>query len=439
VEPSTEAAVDPSVPQIRSPNERGRRNWPLVPAAPTSRMKAVVASWTVPWLASRVPIRIFRSDTTARSKMPSNIPALSIHRPTAFYNRLATGGLIGFGESYQAGDWDADDLAALLTELFSCSDGLLPSGARKLRRYFGARRPANEENTMDGARQNISYHYDLSNEFFAQFLDQTMTYSAALFPTDTTGRPIAKIDMLREAQARKIDRLLDLARVGQGTRLLEIGTGWGELSIRAARRGAYVHTVTLSAEQAAFTERRIREAEVPDRVLLEIRDYRELGRDAEKYDAIISIEMIEAIGEKYWPTYFSILDRLLAKGGRIGLQVITMRHDRFLVARHTQSWVNKYILPGFLLPSARAMEASIRRHSGLQVVEKETFGPHYAATLHLWRERFVDHADEIDQLGFNEAFRRTWLFFLASCEAGFRAKHFDVYHYILDRSHASGS
>jgi cyclopropane-fatty-acyl-phospholipid synthase len=421
----------PKSPRAPSPSERGRR--PIVPAAPRAPVRLPVIAWMVRRLASHVPIRVVEPNRTARPGGASNVPSLTIHRPSAFYSRLATAGLIGFGESYQAGDWDTDDLPMLLTELFSRSDRPVPSSARNLRRYLGARRPSNEENTIEGARQNISHHYDISNDLFGHFLDQSMTYSAALFPTDSTGQPIANMHLLPEAQGRKVDRLLDLTGVGSGTRLLEIGTGWGGLAIRAAKRGAHVHTLTISAEQLTFAQRRISEAGVADRVVVELRDYRELDRDAKTYDAIISVEMIEAIGEKYWPTYFSLLDHLLVAGGRVGLQVITMRHDRFLIARHTQSWVHKYILPGLLLPSVPAMETSMRCHSGLRVLDKKAFGPHYEATLRLWRERFVDQTPQIDLLGLDETFRRTWLFFFASCEAGFRAGHFDVYQYILGR------
>ena len=396
-------------------------------------IRATIVARIVPWFARRVPVLITKSDLTARSVARSGVPVLTVHRPTAFYNRLATAGLNGFCESYQAGDWDADNLPLLLTKLLERSGGMAWAGSRKLQRYFGSPLPDSDEDTIEHARQNVSYHYDISNDFFACFLDETMTYSAALFEEDANGQPVAGAELLPDAQRRKIDRLLDLTAVGEGTRLLEIGTGWGYLAVRAAQRGAYVRTVTLSTEQAEYARRRVIEAGVDERVSVELRDFRELDPGAEKYDAVISVEMIEAIGERSWPTYFSLLDQVLAHGGRVGLQVMTMRHDRFLDARRRQSWINKHVLPGFLMPSVPALELAISRHSSLTVRGSKAFGQHFAATLRIWREKFQDQAREIELLGFDDTFRRTWCFFLASCEASFQTGLCDVYHYILGR------
>jgi cyclopropane-fatty-acyl-phospholipid synthase len=194
-----------------------------------------------------------------------------------------------------------------------------------------------------------------------------------------------------------------------------------------------VHTITISAEQHAHTQRRIAEVGLTDLVVAELRDYRELDGNSQRYDAIISVEMIEAVGEDRWPLYLSILDDLLTPSGKVGLQIITMRHDRFLLARNTQSWVNKHVMPGFLLPSPEAIESAIAEHTRLSVLDKFAFGQHFVATLRLWHERLINNARSITDLGLDGTFQRTWSFFLASSEAGFRAKHFDIYHYVLDR------
>jgi cyclopropane-fatty-acyl-phospholipid synthase len=358
---------------------------------------------------------------------------MRLHHPSAFHRRLGRGGLIGFGEAYQAGDWDADDLAGLLTAAAGAMSGSL-GGLRKLARLrhvpwlrslHGARSPEEEENTLDGARRNIQRHYDLSNEMFALFLDETMTYSSGLFtgPDD---------DDLAGAQRRKIDRLLDLTGVGDGTRVLEIGTGWGELSIRAARRGARVHTITISAEQQALAQQRVVAAGVADRVTIELRDYRQV-EDTAGYDAIISVEMIEAVGQRYWPAYFGAIDRLLAPGGRAGIQAITMPDERLRYATDTYTWVQKYIFPGGVLLSVEEVERQLAAGTGLRLAESRAFGSSYAMTLRLWRDRFLANAEAVGELGFDETFRRTWEYYLAYCEAGFVSGEIDVCQLILDR------
>ncbi|MYT19298.1 methyltransferase domain-containing protein, partial [Streptomyces sp. SID7760] len=206
---------------------------------------------------------------------------------------------------------------------------------RRLRGAWVHRRPALERNTPDGARDNVSRHYDLSNDLFALFLDPSLTYSSAVF----RALPAAPGD-LTAAQHRKIDRLLDLARVGPGTRLLEIGTGWGELALRAAARGAEVLTVTLSAEQRDLAVRRIAAAGLSDRVTVELCDYRQVRGS---FDAVVSVEMIEAVGAEYWPVYFAALRRLVAPGGSVALQAITMPHAGMLNTARTHTWISKYV------------------------------------------------------------------------------------------------
>ncbi|MGT2526451.1 class I SAM-dependent methyltransferase [Streptomyces nojiriensis] len=349
-------------------------------------------------------------------------PQLTLHDPEAFHRRIGRHGLIGFGESYMAGEWDSDDLAGVLTVLAAHVDELVPAPLRRLRGLWVAARPAGDRNTRAGARDNVQRHYDLSNDLFSAFLDPTLTYSAAVF----TDFP-ARFEALEPAQHRKIDRLLDLAGVGEGTRLLEIGTGWGELALRAAARGARVTTLTLSAEQAALARERIAAAGFTGRVEVQLRDY----RDAEGcYDAVISVEMIEAVGAEYWPSYFAALRRALAPGGRIALQTITMGHQQMRHTAATHTWISKYVFPGGLIPSRRAI-AEHSAAAGLATVADHGYGEHYAETLRLWRERFTARRDLVTDLGFDTVFQRMWEFYLAYSEAGFRSRYLDVRQLLL--------
>ena len=209
-----------------------------------------------------------------------------------------------------------------------------------------------------------------------------MTYSAAWFDES---EPVQTATRLEEAQLRKIDGILDLAGVRSGTRLLEIGTGWGTLAIRAAQRGARVTTITLSREQMRLARERVESAGLSGLVEVRVQDYREVDGE---YDAIVSVEMIEAVGEAYWPAYFAALDRLLAPGGRVAIQAITMDHQRFLATRRSFSWIQKYIFPGGIIPSLQAVDDTLAAHTTLRVTPPRELRPHYARTLHLWRERF---------------------------------------------------
>ncbi|MCW2558104.1 MAG: Cyclopropane-fatty-acyl-phospholipid synthase [Mycobacterium sp.] len=221
-----------------------------------------------------------------------------------------------------------------------------------------------------------------------------------------------------------MDRLLDSARVGPGSRVLEIGTGWGDLCIRAARRGAEVHSITLSAEQQRLAQRRVAEAGLSDRVRIELKDYREVDGS---YDAVVSVEMIEAVGYPFWSTYFQALDRLVTPGGRVAIQAITMPHDRMLASRNTYTWIQKYIFPGGLIPSVQALVGVTERQTRLRTVRMVSLRTHYAETLRLWRDRFTDHRETVSAWGFDETFCRMWELYLAYSEAGFRSGYLDVY------------
>lgn len=406
------------------------RHWPDVARVPHAPFKAAVARRLLRRIARRRGLRVELPHGRLLVPAPAGAPVLRLHRPGAFFHRVGTGGLIGFGESYQAGEWDSPDLVGLLTELATAPETLVPPGAEWLRRLYVKRPPAGELSTPDNARTNIHRHYDLSNELFGLFLDPTLSYSSALFPTDRLGVPVASWVNFADAQHRKIDRLLDLARVGAGSRVLEIGTGWGELAIRAAARGAWVVSLTLSEEQLTLARRRIAEAGFADRVEVRLCDYRAVEGE---FDAVVSVEMVEAVGRPFWPVYFATIDRVLAPGGRAALQAITMPHERMLASSGTYTWVLKYIFPGGQIPSAEAIRQTTARHTGLRVAACDSFGPHYAQTLRLWRQRFAERAAEVGALGFDPVFQRMWELYLAYSEAGFAAGYLDVQQILLTR------
>ena len=383
-------------------------------------------------VAARVARRVFRS-AVARLDVTVHLdgevlgrggPAATIHRPDEFFARIGTDSLIGFGESYLTGAWDAEDLAAFLTVLAAEVSTLVPRSLQRLRALWVRRVPRSLRNSEDNSQDNIAHHYDLSNDLFRLFLDDTMTYSSALFDR-LEGTPD-----LTEGQARKIERLLDVAGVTEGTRVLEIGTGWGELALRAARRGAHVRSVTLSQEQQALARRRIEAAGLADRVDVDLCDYRAVEGE---YDAVVSVEMIEAVGYEYLPAYFSTVDRLLAPGGRFGLQAITMPHDRMLATRRTHTFINKYIFPGGFIPSVEQIDRVTRSRTRLRVAEILPFGPHYAETLRQWDDRFLAARDAVHALGFDDTFDRMWHFYLCYSRAGFASGYLDVNQVLLTR------
>ncbi len=397
-------------------------HWPdvaRIPSDPLSVVGAPIADRLFRNAAARLGLRMMYPDGTVVGAADPTLPTMVIHCPDRLARRIGRYGLIGFGESYMAGEWSSDDLAAVLTEFASSVADLVPRSLQRLRPMAVVRQPRSHFNSREQARRNISEHYDLSNDLFGEFLDETMTYSGALFDTLPANR-----SQLADAQRRKIDRLLDSARVGPGSRVLEIGTGWGELCIRAAARGAVVRSVTLSAEQQQLARRRVAAAGLSDRVAVELLDYRDVDGC---YDAVISVEMIEAVGYHFWPKYFQTLDRLVSPGGRVTIQAITMPNSRMLASRNTYTWIQKYIFPGGLLPSVEAIIGVAGEHTRLRTVEMTSMGPHYAETLRIWRERFSERWDALSALGFDVVFRRMWELYLAYSEAGFRSGYLDCY------------
>ncbi len=348
-------------------------------------------------------------------------PVAVVHRPDEFFARLGRDQLIGFGEAYLTGAWDAEDLAGFVAVLAANVPSLVPAPLQRLRSLVVARPPRQQRGDRRHTRDNIAHHYDLSNDLFGVFLDPSLSYSSALFADDPS--TVTQAD-LEAAQHHKIDRLLDQAGVGAGTRLLEIGTGWGELAIRAARRGASVHTITLSVEQQRMAQDRIAAAGLSDRVDVEICDYRSVTGS---YDAVVSVEMIEAVGWRYWRTYFETIDRVLRPGGLAAIQAITMPHDRMLATRNTHTWINKYIFPGGFLPSVPAIDEVTRSHTALRLTDRLAFGDHYAATLRLWDQAFQAAGAEVRGLGFDGTFQRMWHFYLEYSRAGFASGYLDVH------------
>lgn len=427
------------------------QRWPDVAHPPRRPIHAAVARALFRAAVARVQVRVVSPDGHEIGRGAPHDPEMRLVRPDDFYARVGTSGLIGFGEAYMAGDWDADSAAlpAVLESFARQIDRLVPRPLQRLRPVFLRRLPDQERNTVKGARRNIARHYDLSNELFALFLDPSMTYSAALFDVnvDVDGVGVGAADgalanraggarldpdavresaagqSLASAQHGKIDRLLDDCAVGPDCEVLEIGTGWGELAIRAARRGARVTTVTISAEQAELARARAADAGVADRVDVQLRDYRQTDGE---FDAVLSVEMIEAVGAEHWPTYFDALDRRTRPGGRVGLQAILMPDDRMRASRDTYTWIRKYIFPGGQIASIESIRDSVRSGTTLVETSLRTFGAHYAETLRRWRARFEQREADVDRLGFDRTFRRMWSLYLAYSEAGFRSGYLDV-------------
>jgi cyclopropane-fatty-acyl-phospholipid synthase len=402
----------------------GRAPGPVtVPPAPPYLLRGRVARTVLARILRGVPVTArLATGEVYGGRRSVGTPEIEIVAPERFFARLGRSPMIGIGESYMAGEWRPGahtDLADVLTPFAERLTDLIRPVFYRLR-HVVLPRGLNPHNTKAGARQNIAAHYDLSNDMFATFLDRSLSYSSALFGSlDPPPGP----DDLEAAQLRKVDAVLDSAGVRAGTRLLEIGTGWGTLAIRAAQRGARVTTLTLSAEQAALARERVEAAGVAGRVDVALRDYRD---QTGAFDAVVSVEMIEAVGQEYWPTYFAKIDQLLAPGGRAAIQAILLDHDRMLATRDTYTWIHKYIFPGGMLPSARAIEQVARDHTTLRVSAVAAMGQHYAHTLRLWRSRFLASWPQVSALGFDDTFRRMWEFYLAYCEAGFRAGYLDV-------------
>lgn len=334
-----------------------------------------------------------------------------------FIRLLFTSGAIGFARSYIEGDWDSPALDVVIEAATLNRNALAEQWrGRGWVRWMTRLRHTKRANTKEKAKDNISFHYDLGNHFYSQWLDETMTYSAALFE----GKPVD----LAEAQKDKYRRLAKQVGLKAGDRILEIGCGWGGFAeIAASEFGAHVHGVTLSQEQLDFAATRIEKAGLSDKVTFELRDYRDV---TQTFDHVVSIEMFEAVGEEYWPTYFEKVRDCLKPGGKAALQIITIEEEAFEGYRKSSDFIQTYIFPGGMLPSPSALTTVIEG-AGLTIEDNFDMGQDYAETLRVWRSRFEAAWDEGRiPAGFDETFQRIWRYYLAYCEGGFRAGGIDV-------------
>ncbi|MFW5655642.1 MAG: class I SAM-dependent methyltransferase [Roseicyclus sp.] len=351
----------------------------------------------------------------AEGRGPGPVAELDIHDDEVFA-RLIREGDLGFCEAYLDEAWSTPDLMAFMDLVHADNDEIYDGfPGQGLVRAYEKFRFWLQRNTKRQARRNIAAHYDLGNDFYALWLDDTMTYSSALFRTGQ--------ESLEAAQALKYASMVDEMGVKPGDHVLEIGCGWGGFAEYAAgQRGLRVTGLTISREQHDYAVERIRRAGLADRVEIRLQDYRdETGR----YDGIASIEMFEAVGESYWPTYFDKLRDCLKPGGRATLQIITVQERRFEIYRRGVDFIQKYIFPGGMLPAPKVLKAEVAR-AGLELAGSIEFGASYSQTLRRWHETFTERWDEVARLGFDERFRRMWDFYLCSCAAAFRFGVTDV-------------
>lgn len=363
------------------------------------------------------------------------VAILHLVNPNAFYARVASQADIGFAEAYMAGDFTVasyDDLVTVFRLLILNRDNSSLSApalvASRIGGFINTALHTFNRNTLSGSKRNISAHYDLSNDLFATFLGNTWLYSCALFQGN---KPT-----LEEAQIAKVDLILSKARISSGNHILEIGCGWGELAIRAASKyNCQVTGITLSKAQMSLAHERVRASGVEDRVNLELVDYRDLAARGVRYNRIISVEMIEAVGHEYLSLFFQTLDTLLAEDGLIVIQAITTPDSRYEVYRKSSDFVQKHIFPGGICPSLNAMTTAMTKDSDLIVEHLENIGPHYATTLAEWRRRFVQSvkSGDVQRAGFDDIFIRKWIYYFCYCESGFYTRTLGVLQMVLSR------
>jgi cyclopropane-fatty-acyl-phospholipid synthase len=335
-------------------------------------------------------------------------------RDARFYSEVAFAGTVGAGDAYMHGLWHCDDLTALV-RLMVVNRHLMndvDSGWSRLSSPLLKAAHWLNRNHQAGSRRNIAAHYDLGNRFFELFLDDTLAYSCGIFRS--------RESTLREASIAKFDAACSKLALEPGQHLLEIGTGWGGLAMHAARHyGCRVTTTTISREQYELARERVLRAGLEDRVTLLLEDYRELRGE---YDALVSIEMIEAVGHQYLDTYFRSCSNLLKPTGAMLLQAITIRDQYYEQARRSVDFIKRFIFPGSCIPSVRAMMSSLARATDMTLAHLEDIGPHYARTLKLWRERFLARQADVRRLGYPESFVRMWEYYLCYCEGGFEER-----------------
>lgn len=347
-----------------------------------------------------------------------------------FFKRCVLYGDIGFGEAYVDGDWDTDNITNVIKWFLlnvenapTVSGSTAQSFVLNILKVFNRIYHSKRENSISGSKKNIQEHYDLNNDFFASFLDPTMTYSSAYFYKDGIS--------LQEAQIAKYDRLCQQMNLKKNDHVLEIGSGWGGNAIHMAKNyGCYVTSVTISEEQCKLARERVEKEGLSDKVNIILQDYRYLEG---QFDKIVSIEMLEAVGANFYDAYFKKCHELLKKDGILAIQVITCPDSRFEHLRTGVDWIQKHIFPGSLLPSVAAINRAINNTGDLTLVDLKDMGPDYAKTLELWRIEFNKKLIEVKRLGFDDRFVRKWNYYLSYCEGAFAMRNINVMQMIYAR------
>jgi cyclopropane-fatty-acyl-phospholipid synthase len=358
---------------------------------------------------------------------------IHIHR-MRFFSRILLQGEIGFGEGFMEGDWSTPDLPLLICTLIDNLESIPGmSGSRAKALAFNVLKILNRfshwrrRNTRSNSKRNIQEHYDLSNDFYSLWLDETLTYSSAWFNGD---------EPLEQAQENKYQRLCEKLQLQPGMQVLEIGCGWGGFSIHAARHfGVHMTAITISKAQFQKARERVEKEGLSDKIKVRLCDYREVQGT---FDAIVSIEMLEAVGHQFLRAYFEQCHKVLKPDGRVGLQVIVCPDSRYDAMRNSVDWIKKHIFPGGQLPSIKALLDSANATGDLYLQHLENFGLHYAKTLKLWREQFNRQREAVQSLGFDEKFLRKWNYYLAYCEAAFQTRNINVSQMILTRPNNTG-
>ncbi len=345
---------------------------------------------------------------------------IKINNPSFCYKILREGSS-GLGDSYIKGDFETDDLTSLI-ELTAKNINI----TYKFSGFFEFSLLSNFfkknvfKNTKERSKKNISLHYDLGNDFFSTWLDKTLTYSCGIFSSSN--------ESLEQAQINKYNKLINMVKPKRGDRVLEIGCGWGGFAEHLAKNyDVKLDCITISKKQFLFTKERIRKKKLTHKVDVKMMDYRELKN---KYDVIVSIEMIEAVGEKYLEKYFNIIKDNLAPGGRGAIQAIIIKDELYNRYRMKEDFIQKYIFPGGFLPSFKSL-SKLSKKSGLTIEKYNLYGTHYSNTLKKWRESFLNSWDAISRQGFNQSFKKMWDFYFSYCDAGFKSKNIDLIQFSL--------
>ncbi len=369
------------------------------------------------------------TDLTVGAADSAHRATIRVLRPE-FFTKVVLYGDIGFAEAYMDGDWETDNLTAVLQlMLLNLEEIAVLSGSKRRFSPMNVLKVLNRfghelsQNSKRGSRKNISAHYDLSNDFFRLFLDPTMTYSSAVFtePAQT----------LEEAQIEKYDRLCRKLKLRPEDHVLEIGSGWGGFAVHAAKNyGCRITTVTISKEQYAYAAERFAREGVADRVEIQLKDYRDIEGE---YDKMVSIEMLEAVGHKFLPAYFGKIQQVLKRQGIAAFQVITSPDSRYAQFRKSVDFIQKHIFPGSLLPSIAAMNEAVNKTGDMHLHHLEEFGLSYAKTLALWKKAFNERLDQVRSLGFDDSFVRKWNYYLSYCEAGFAMRNINVVQMVYAR------